>query len=543
MKKGITATSVAIMVVIVMMLVGTITTLSYNSIQNAKKTVFALEISSIQEAVDKYVSDSVLGEYPTIGNEYLIDISGVSSAASSQFDEETKTANNEIAVYEVDLSILGITDTVYGNKNTDKDVYVLSKGTGRVYYLEGIKLKSTTYYTLTEDLLELKAKKIKSEEESPNGAPVISTDGYVSKTLSSGNKEVYLSNIKVTNSPKIFKYELGIISEDDAKEYFKNNGKSIVSDRLKFDSRKDITLYAENSKGEYDIKYCYLLQDNAAAAINAGLKIGDIVTGYSPTVSSVTSSGKENTAPNGAEETAHSQTITKTAFTTWRYIGISDDGLLEIAPDMISDSISDGHMIVLSGKGGYLYGASELNNICKTLYSTSKGTARSMNIDDVTEILEYTGGKGTYVNNSGVYIDSTEPKSIGEILSAENIALSDLFGTSTPDDEDITKYYSNYYGINSTYSPITSDTTRRSLVFFSNIYYWLASSCVFVDLTPIDGLVVRFGVREVYDYKVAYETCFFSTTGVYHLSAGIRPVVTLNSTVTLTKQTDGSWSI
>lgn len=256
MKKGITATSVAIMIVIVMMLVGTITTLSYNSIQNAKKTVFALEISSIQEAVDKYVSDSVLSEYPTIGNEYLINISGVSGAAISQFDEETKTANNEITVYEVDLSILGITDTVYGNKGTGKDVYVLSKATGRVYYLEGIKLKSTTYYTLTEDLLELKDKKVKSEDESSNAAPVISTDGFVTKTLSDDSEEVYLTNIKVTNSPKIFKYELGNISENIAKEYFVSNGKTIVTDRIKLEEKTDVTLYAESSDGQYSILYC-----------------------------------------------------------------------------------------------------------------------------------------------------------------------------------------------------------------------------------------------------------------------------------------------
>ena len=49
MKKGITATSVAIMVVVIIILLGTITTISYNSIQNAKKIVLSLEISNIQD--------------------------------------------------------------------------------------------------------------------------------------------------------------------------------------------------------------------------------------------------------------------------------------------------------------------------------------------------------------------------------------------------------------------------------------------------------------------------------------------------------------
>ena len=60
MKKGITATSVAIMVVVIIILLGTITTISYNSIQNAKKMVLSLEISNIQEEVDRYVKDSIL---------------------------------------------------------------------------------------------------------------------------------------------------------------------------------------------------------------------------------------------------------------------------------------------------------------------------------------------------------------------------------------------------------------------------------------------------------------------------------------------------
>lgn len=480
MKKGITATSVAIMVVIVMMLVGTITTLSYNSIQNAKKTVFALEISSIQEAVDKYVSDSVLGEYPTIGNEYLINISGVSSAAISQFDEETKTANNEITVYEVDLSILGITDTVYGNKNTGKDVYVLSKATGRVYYLEGIKLKSTTYYTLTEDLLELKDKKIKNEEEVSNGAPVISTDGYIAKTLSDYKREVYLTNIKVTNSPKIFKYELGIISEDDAKEYFKNNGKSIVSDRLKFDSRKDITLYAENSKGEYDIKYYYLLQDNAAAAINAGLKIGDIVK-YEVTAKSTTS----YLSKNGSSD----QEISNMTNFTWRYIGVSDNGELLIAPDIVSSATT----LTLYGMTGYLNGTAELDDICDKLYTTSYGTARSIKLGDINNLMGYAGPLGGYWNTAGSFIFTTNTMKVSEIANEKQYSLSN-FHTSTPDDgiDNIGDYYATFYDYTKDSDYITNKD-YIDLVFYSTSY-WVSTSAINVGFA---AKLLRFYVRSV----------------------------------------------
>ena len=43
------------------------------------------------------------------------------------------------ALYELDLTLLGIEDVQYGKKLRPKDIYVFSKETGNVYYLEGIK--------------------------------------------------------------------------------------------------------------------------------------------------------------------------------------------------------------------------------------------------------------------------------------------------------------------------------------------------------------------------------------------------------------------
>ena len=35
-----------------------------------------------------------------------------------------------------------------------QDIYVFSKESGRVYYLEGVKYKDRTYYTLTQELID-----------------------------------------------------------------------------------------------------------------------------------------------------------------------------------------------------------------------------------------------------------------------------------------------------------------------------------------------------------------------------------------------------
>ena len=256
MRKGITATSAAIIIVIIFILMGTVTVTSYTSIQNAKKLVFAIEISEIQEEVTKYYKDSVDNTYPVTLNEHSINLSGLTTEVSGQFVNEQIDENSNIKVYEVDLALIGITDTKYGNKENVNDVYVLSKETGKVYYLEGIKASSTTYYTLTQDLIDIKDRN--EIEGTSYEKPFISTDGIIEKTLSSGIKEKYISNIEVSGTDiKIIKYEIGIIEEENAKAYFKNNGVSIKGDRIKLQDEKSITIYAENIRGDFTVKHIY----------------------------------------------------------------------------------------------------------------------------------------------------------------------------------------------------------------------------------------------------------------------------------------------
>lgn len=259
MKKGITAVSVSIMVVIIITLLGTITVASYNSIQNAKKITFSLEISNIQEKFDRYMKMAEEGDYPVLTNSYNISISNVSEKAKEQFEGENVDSNNQLTVYELDLAAIDIEDTQYGNKETEKDVYVISKNTNKVYYLEGVKLKDNTYYTLTEELIELNRRNEKKEDTDSTNLLTIETNLWFNvKRISNTQNEIYLSNIKVVGDDITeFKYELGIIEESVAKEYFKNNGKDIIGDRIKMSTISDITLYARDSKGNNTVKHIY----------------------------------------------------------------------------------------------------------------------------------------------------------------------------------------------------------------------------------------------------------------------------------------------
>lgn len=543
MKKGMTVASISIMIVIIFILLGTITIISYNSIENAKKTVLALEISNIQEEVDNYIKDSSSSEYPILNNLYEISLAEVSTKCIDQFDGEIKTSENTIELYEVDLSLLGINDTMYGNKKDNKDVYVLSKLTGKVYYLNGVKSKGYTYYTLTQDLLDLSERKETKSATSESVAPVITVDGFVTNTLSNGNKEMYLTNIKVDQDVKKFKYETAFIPREKAKEYFANNGKTVMDDRIKFSTKTDVTLYAENENGDYDVLNCFGLSlngqiypglyQNSKDAIDEGIEIGDVVTGYTldSSKTSYSTSGKENTAPENSElSEGIANNVSQIEYETWRYIGIGEKGEILIAPDMVS-SVTTSQKIILSGKGGYLYGPAELDNVCKELYSTSKGIARSMNIEDINRLLNYAGAKGSYYDASEEPILTPEAKKISKIGT--------LSYTRTPDGTDIGNYYSNYYSIEKINVDDSVSDDLKNFV-YTNVYYWLSSSCVVANLSQSRAI---FYIYYVTSSTVDGRRVFYSNPYSRYDSYAIRPVVALDSTVTLSKDDEGKWTI
>lgn len=544
MKKGITVASAALLIAVVFILLGTISITSYNSVQNAKKIVFALEMSNIEESVQRHVNNNVDGEYPISEHEYLIDLSDVSSSAISQFDEETINADNEVLVYELDLKQIGITDTTYGNKKTEKDVYVISKTTGRIYYLEGIKFKGMTYYTLTEDIINLKNKQEKQEEKVSSPKPIILTDGFVTKTLTDGTKEIYLSNISVENAPKIFKYEIGIISRENAREYFANNGKTVLDDRLNFSSETDVTLYAESSDGEYYMLHCLGasangliypgLYENAKTAILNGLKVGDEVVGYNTYLTSKTEPSKET--ENGYQD----QNVSNKTDFIWKYIGVSNNGEIMIAPDLTENSPE----ITLSGKIGYLKGAAELNRICSKLYSSNAGTSRNMNIDDVHKILEYTGPKEQYYSKDNCWKDlGGESLTIGQIV--EQKGEPQLESVQTPDGvntwETIKKYRLNFYSLYKSNSNITSNKTKKNLIYQSQTYF-LSSVCI---IAFFNKSYADFDIYIVNSDAVKEGFLFNSDGGALSKTQLMRPVVSLKSDVKLVKPADigEAWTI
>ena len=286
------------------------------------------------------------------------------------------------------------------------------------------------------------------------------------------------------------------------------------------------------------------LNENAMAAIRAGIKVGDVVTGYTVTSTTYETSGEENTgAPDYTETDPTKQTVTTNTDITWKYLGVNANGEMEIMASLSTTTAAAANTKVkLSGKGGYLKGPDMLNTICEKLYSVSGvGTARSMNIDDVNNILGYTGEKGAYYASSTTnYTPTKEAMKIGDIVSQKGEPA--LSNTATPDGRDINTYYSDHYNINKIKDvKEMKNPGNRDLVYNAKNAYWLASPCVYTNF--VIGCA-GFWVRFVDSTGVNAVGMFNSYGDSLDDAYAVCPVVSLKSNIQLTQNTEKTaWEI
>ena len=288
-----------------------------------------------------------------------------------------------------------------------------------------------------------------------------------------------------------------------------------------------------------------LMNEAATAAVKSGIKVGDVVTGYTVAANTYETSGEENTAPDRTETDPTKQTVTTNTDITWKYLGTNANGELEIMADLsTANAVATNTKVKLSGKGGYLKGPDMLNTICEKLYSVSGiGTARSMNIDDVNNILGYTGPKGAYYDNKGNEVKTPTALRIGDIDKKLGTSLGNT--TTTPDGKALSTYYADCYFIDK-----TSDKKEMKnpgnvdLVYNAKNTYWLASSCVSAHFFERSNYAL-FDVRYVDSTDVNTDRLYDSREYSNSLSYTLRPVVKLDTSVKVIKDVNvaNSWNI
>jgi len=273
----------------------------------------------------------------------------------------------------------------------------------------------------------------------------------------------------------------------------------------------------------------------AVAFSEAEVKIGDTVTGYTlsqdASAKTYTTNGKENTWDPDEEIETDPQpaTITRDESITWKYFGIDKNGEALIVGSVTSSSPN----ITLGGKGGYLNGSSTLKTMCKAMYSSTMGTARSMDMDDVTRVLEYTGPRGSYdiwLDDEYEYktVKTMTAKTINEIAKEKGYDMSNYSSYTPEDGKYIGTYKADTYIIDKIADANDYNTEMTNLVYTGTTSYWLASPCVYACF--VDDYAY-FGVRYVGSTRVDACSMFISTGDSSYGEYAVRPVVSLSSNV------------
>lgn len=236
MKKAISLVSLVIVIVVMIILCGTVIITSNNSVKLTNKTMFANEILNIQTLVDEYYSNN--GTYPA-GSVKSFNYTTLDTKSQEQFSLETSNT-----FYEVSLADIGLSNVEYGNKGTENDVYVLSKTTGKVYYLEGVEFEDNIYYTVAEDLY--------------NNNVFVKSNGK--NEIKRYDVLFSLSDINKTHEPVIVKVKLP--KNATINSVTATNNKSVSTEAITGDYKiVTVNESSENKSGNYNITVDYTYKD------------------------------------------------------------------------------------------------------------------------------------------------------------------------------------------------------------------------------------------------------------------------------------------
>lgn len=141
MKKGITISTLAIVVAVMLITATTASVVGVKSINTANFEDYKSKLRRMADAVLEYVDTNK--NLPTTGEVITTD------NLSDNFIYELM-ANGDIysKLYVVDLELLDISVNIGDGTTQNEDVFVVSEDTNNVYYLKGKTYKGTTYYSM-----------------------------------------------------------------------------------------------------------------------------------------------------------------------------------------------------------------------------------------------------------------------------------------------------------------------------------------------------------------------------------------------------------
>lgn len=155
-KSGISLIILITMIVIALVLL-TLSVIAVGStVQNSSISAFGNDLKEVEDACGARYIENGLSSFDDIYKNDILKLVGDKNKEEFKKELELNGDNLVNRFLIVDLEKIGVNKSTRGNcKNGENDVYVLTPDTLHAYYLKGITVKGTTYFSITSKVKEL----------------------------------------------------------------------------------------------------------------------------------------------------------------------------------------------------------------------------------------------------------------------------------------------------------------------------------------------------------------------------------------------------
>lgn len=155
-KSGVSLIILITMIVIALVLL-TLSVIAVGStVQNSSISAFGNDLKEIEDACGARYIENGLSSFDVKDKNYILELVGDKNKEEFKKELELNGDNLGNQFLIVDLEKIGVNKSTRGNcKNGENDVYVLTPDTLHAYYLKGITVKGTTYFSITSKVKEL----------------------------------------------------------------------------------------------------------------------------------------------------------------------------------------------------------------------------------------------------------------------------------------------------------------------------------------------------------------------------------------------------
>ena len=516
-KQGISLISLIITIIVIIILAAIVIFSGMGTPEKAQLSAVISDIDNVQTAVDQayygfYTEKSVAGEVWTKSQFY-------EAVATGETNRDNLTGTGIVPISKdgmVKMTLPNYEGRSWGVAVEDIDDHTQ---VGSVVLYPGFETDGKIYSTLLD----------------------VQNDGRDTQLADGIQSSMTVTNVKITTDAA-GTIEAGTNLTDGTTLYISfdasENGTSVtVTPSLPYaiTTNGDYEFTLTNASGKTKT-YTVTVTNYKVPTIADKVKVGDYVE-YIPDTAEYTTN-TNNTGYTSA------QTF-KTQSKDWRvlYKNTETGEVLLTTNGIVNDGTGEkNEKMCLVGTKGYVRGQTELNNICKALYSNSSLgiTARSMTVEDLNKACNYTPsepttryayypigttfaeGDTTIEYNDKIYTKTAHASSTAKFYTSDGGGIekidSDGFTYRTPEADNPVYVTKTHYS----YNPSSSNSTVGSVL--GNSSGWLASPCV-----DLSSSYANFFVRVARSSSVYAGYLYDSSGYTDSYSYGVRPLVSLGS--------------